>query len=170
MVQVAVGTGLRLGDILGMRLDQIDWHRDEIRVVQHKTSAALTLPLSAPVGNAIADWLLDGRPVCDAPEVFVRLRAPFVAMTGPAGAIIMSRWLAKAGVEHLPGDGKTFHALRRTTGTRLIEAGAGMELTAQVLGHAHVSSSKRYIALAAESLRECALPLDFVTTRAGLMS
>lgn len=160
MVRLALSTGLRCGDIVSLRLDQIDWHLDEIRLVQHKTSAPLTLPLSAEAGNAIADWLLQGRPVCDAPEAFVRLRAPFTKLTGPTGALIMSRWLAEARVSHDAHDGKTFHALRRTTGTRLVESGAELALTAQILGHASVNSSRRYIALVDESLRECSLPLD----------
>ena len=160
MVQLALSTGLRCGDIVSLRLDEVDWHLDEIRLVQHKTSAPLTLPLSAEAGNAIADWLLQGRPVCDAPEVFVRLRAPFTKLTGPTGALIMSQWLAEALVSHEAHDGKTFHALRRTTGTRLVESGAELALTAQILGHASVNSSRRYIALVDESLRECSLPLD----------
>lgn len=169
MVRLALSTGLRCGDVVSLRLDQIDWHRDEIRLLQHKTSAPLTLPLSAEAGNAIADWLLRGRPVCDAPEVFVRLYAPFTALTGPTGALIMSRWLGKAGVTHHAHDGKTFHALRRTTGTRLVESGAELAVTAQVLGHASVNSSRRYIALADESLRDCCLPLDgFAPAKEGL--
>jgi site-specific recombinase XerD len=160
IVRLALSTGLRCCDIVSLRLDEIDWRRDEIRLVQNKTSAPLTLPLSAEAGNAIADWLLHGRPDCDAPEVFVRLYAPLTKLTGPTGALIMDRWLAEAGVSHQPNDGKTFHALRRTTGTRLIESGVELALTAQVLGHASVESSRRYIALADESLRECALPLD----------
>lgn len=169
MVRLALSTGLRCGDIVSLRLNQIDWRRDEIHLVQHKTSAPLTLPLSAEAGNAIADWLLHGRPVCETPEVFVRVYAPFVKLSGPTGALIMNRWLHKAGVSHQAHDGKTFHALRRTTGTRLVESGAELELAAQVLGHGQLASSRRYIALADESLRECCLPLDrFVPTMEGL--
>jgi integrase len=169
MVVLALSTGLRGGDITALRLDEIDWRRDEIRMVQHKTSAPVTLPLLAQAGNAIVDWLLNGRPACEAPEVFVRLKAPFVKLTGPTGALLMARWLDKAGVAHQAGDGKTFHALRRTAGTRLVESGAELALTAQVLGHASVESSRRYIALADESLRDCCLSLDgLVCTREGL--
>lgn len=169
MVVLALSTGLRGGDITALRLDEIDWRRDEIRIVQHKTSAPVTLPLLAQAGNSIVDWLLNGRPSCEAPEVFVRLKAPFVKLTGPTGALLMARWLDKAGVAHHAGDGKTFHALRRTAGTRLVESGAELALTAQVLGHASVESSRRYIALADESLRGCCLPLDgLVCTREGL--
>ncbi len=169
MVALAVSTGLRCCDIVALRLDEIDWRRDEIRLVQAKTARPLVLPLPALVGNAVADWILHGRPDCEAQEVFVRLKAPLVKLGSSTGSTLMRRRLTKAGIDHMAGDGRSFHALRRTTGTRLIESGAGLPLAAQVLGHARIDSSRRYIALASERLRQCCLPLDqFACTRKGL--
>jgi integrase len=160
MVVLAVSTGLRCCDVVALRLDEIDWRRDEIRLVQAKTSRPLVLPLPALAGNAVAEWILHGRPDCEAPEVFVRLKAPLVKLGSSTGSTLMRRRLARAGIDHSAGDGKSFHALRRTTGTRLIESGAGLPLAAQVLGHARIDSSRRYFALASEQLRQCCLPLD----------
>ncbi len=169
MVSLAVSTGLRCCDIVALRLDEIDWRRDEIRLVQAKTSRPLVLPLPAVAGNAVAEWILHGRPDCDAPEVFVRLKAPLVKLGNSAGSTLMRRRLARAGIDHVARDGKSFHALRRTTGTRLIESGAGQPLTAQILGQARVNSSSRYFALAGEQIRQCCLPLqEFACTREGL--
>ncbi len=169
MVALAVSTGLRCCDIVALRLDEIDWRRDEIRLVQAKTSRPLVLPLPALAGNAVAEWILHGRPDCGAPEVFVRLQPPYVKLGNSAGSTLMRRRLARAGIDHVARDGKSFHALRRTTGTRLIESGAGLPLAAQILGHARVNSSGRYFALASEQLRQCCLPLDqFACTREGL--
>ena len=169
MVALAVSTGLRCCDIVALRLDEIDWRRDEIRLVQAKTSRLLVLPLTALAGNAVAEWILNGRPGCGAPEVFTRLQPPHVRLGKSAGSTLMRRRLARAGISHTARDGRTFHALRRTTGTRLIESGAGQPLAAQILGHARVNSSHRYIALASEQLRQCCLPLEsFPCTREGL--
>lgn len=168
MVVLAVSTGLRCCDIVALRLDEIDWRRDEIRVVQAKTSKPLVLPLPPLAGNAVAEWILHGRPECAAPEVFVRLKAPLVKLGGSTGSTLMRRRLARAGIDHAAHDGKSFHALRRTTGTRLIESGAGLPLTAQILGHARINSSRRYFALASEQLRQCCLALEFICTREGL--
>ncbi len=88
MVLLAVSTGLRCCDIVALRLDQIDWRHDEIRLVQAKTSRPLVLPLPALAGNAVAEWILHGRPDCDAPEVFVRLHG------APQGQGSSSRGLA----------------------------------------------------------------------------
>ena len=169
MVLLAVSTGLRCCDIVALRLEEIDWRRDEIALVQAKTSRPLVLPLSALAGNAIAEWILHGRPDCDAPEVFVRLQPPYVKLGNSTGSTLMRRRLARAGVDHAARDGKSFHALRRTTGTRLIESGAGLPLAAQILGHARIDSSRRYFALASEQLRQCCLPLaEFTCTKEGL--
>ena len=169
MVLLAVSTGLRCCDIVALRLDQIDWRRDEITLVQAKTSRPLVLPLPALAGNAVAEWILHGRPDCDVPEVFVRLQPPFVKLGNSAGSTLMRRRLTRAGIDHVARDGKWFHALRRTAGTRLIESGAGLPLAAQILGHARIDSSGRYFALASEQVRQCCLPLEhFACTREGL--
>ena len=169
MVVLAVSTGLRCCDIVALRLDEIDWRRDEIRLVQAKTSRPLVLPLPVLAGNAVAEWILHGRPDCDAPEVFVRLQPPHVKLGNSTGSTLMRRRLARAGIDHAPGDGKSFHALRRTAGTRLIEAGVGLPLAAQILGHARIDSSRRYFSLASEQLRQCCMPLEnFACTKEGL--
>ncbi len=169
MVVLAVSTGLRCCDIVALRLEEIDWRRDEIRLVQAKTSRPLVLPLSALAGNAVAEWILHGRPDCDAPEVFVRLQPPFVKLGNSTGSTLMRRRLARAGIDHVAHDGKSFHALRRTAGTRLIESGAGLPLAAQILGHARIDSSRRYFALASEQFRQCCLPLaEFTCIKEGL--
>ena len=62
MVVLAVSTGLRCCDIVALRLDEIDWRRDEIRLVQTKTSEPLVLPLPALAGNAVAEWICTAAP------------------------------------------------------------------------------------------------------------
>lgn len=169
MVALAISTGLRCCDIVALRLDEIDWRREEIRLVQAKTARPLVLPLPTLAGNAVAEWILHGRPDCDASEVFVRLTVPFVKLGNSTGSTLMRRRLARTGIDHAAGDGKSFHALRRTAGTRLIESGAGLPLAAQILGHARINSFRRYFSLASEQLRQCCLPLEsFACTREGL--
>src|SRR5664279_6103149 len=82
MLLLAARTGLRPGDIAGLRLSDIDWRLALITVTQHKTATVLTLPLLADVGAAIAEYLLHGRPAgADDDHVFLRSQAPYVALT-----------------------------------------------------------------------------------------
>ncbi len=169
MACLALTTGLRACDVVRLRLEDIDWRRDEIRIIQQKTSRRLVLPLPTQAGNAIADWLLHARPKTHAPEVFVRVNRPFVGLSDAAGPNIVARWFKVAGITHRAFDGKTFHAFRRTAGTRLIVSGADLALTAQVLGHARIDSSKRYLSLHDAAMAECCLPLPgLVSTHEGL--
>ena len=168
MVMLAVSTGLRCCNIVALRLDEIDWHRDEIRLVQAKTSRPLVLPLPAPAGNAVAEWILHGQARLRRPGS-IRPAQGAAGETGELDRLDPHAPPPGRGIDHAARDGKSFHALRRTTGTRLIESGAGLPLAAQILGHARINSSRRYFALASEQLRQCCLPLEeFTCTREGL--
>ena len=70
-----------------------------------------------------------------------------------------------AGIERAGWDGKSFHALRRTAGTNMLISGTPIAAVAQVLGHNSIESSKRYISLDIERLRECGLELGAMATR-----
>lgn len=150
--------GLRAGDIARLRLADIDWSSNEMRVVQGKTGKPLLLPLTPLVGNAIADYILHGRPKSDSAYVFLRVLAPLQAFSdGQSVSSIFRRYLQKAHIEHVIGDGRTFHGLRRTLGTNLVSNGAPVTTVAQILGHGTLKSTKRYISLDVAGRHPCAL-------------
>jgi integrase len=171
ILKIAVGTGLRGEDIFGLRLPDIDWKKNEIRVVQSKTGKSIMLPLMPDVGNAIADYILNARPQAENAHVFLRHRKPHTWLgESPAGSQIIKRYQGSAGILHEAGDGKTFHAFRRTVGTRLIKAGVPLSSAAQILGHKRIESTKRYISLNNDTLRECCMDIsDYATKKEGLV-
>ncbi|MCI8678365.1 MAG: tyrosine-type recombinase/integrase [Lawsonibacter sp.] len=65
IVMLAYGTGLRGCDIVNLKFENIDWKTGEIRLTQEKTNIPLVLPLDTATGNAIAEYILHGRPECD---------------------------------------------------------------------------------------------------------
>jgi site-specific recombinase XerD len=169
MMKVAIETGLRACDIVNLKLSEIDWRANTIQLTQKKTGEYLCLPLSAEAGNAVADYILNYRPAVADKHVFLRFKSPNVKLGKTAAANCIKRYLDKAGIEHEAYDGKTFHAFRRTVGTRLIESEAGLEMTAQMLGLVKIDTAKRYISLDEKSLRECQMPLgSLACTREGL--
>jgi len=171
IMRLALGTGLRGGDIFGLRLTDIDWRKNEITIVQSKTGTYITLPLLPDVGNAIADYILNARPKANSTYVFLRHLKPHNWLgDGPNGASIMGRYLDEAGLSHAPGDGKTFHAFRRTVGARLLQAEVPLPSIAQQLGHKRIESTKRYIPLNDDVLRTCCMDIsDYATTKEGLV-
>jgi site-specific recombinase XerD len=169
MMTLAIETGLRGCDIVNLKLNEIDWRANTVQLMQRKTGEYLCLPLSAEAGNAVADYILNYRPTVSDEHVFLRFKSPNVKLGKTAAANCINRYLGKAGIEREAYDGKTFHAFRRTVGTRLIESGAGLEMTAQMLGLVQIDTAKRYISLDEKSLRECQMPLGHLNcTREGL--
>ena len=170
IMKTALGTGLRGEDILGLRLTDIDWRKYEIAVVQSKTGTHIVLPLLPDVGNAIADYILNARPKTDNPYIFLRHKKPHNWLSdGPAGAQIMKRYQDAAGLDHVAGDGKTFHAFRRTVGARMIRAEVPLSSIAQQLGHKRIESTKRYIPFHDDMLSSCCMDIsDYATRKDGL--
>src|SRR6516225_5405273 len=74
---LACRLGLRAGDIRTLKLDNLRWAESTIEITQAKTGAALILPLTNEVGEALIDYLKSGRPKTTHREVFLKVNAPF---------------------------------------------------------------------------------------------
>lgn len=162
IIYLASRTGLRCSDILGLKLADIDWKHNELHIIQKKTGQPLSLPFGSDTGKAIADYILQGRPETDVPYVFLRVTPPYRKLVDTAvTSNILANYMKKAGITHLPGDGKTFHALRRSLGTWMLESEIPLPTISQVLGHRNLDSTKRYLSLATSMLSECTLDIQY---------
>lgn len=164
---LSLRTGLRASDITRLKLTDINWNEKTIRTIQKKTRAAVSLPLPVDAGNAIADYILHSRYKTDNPYIFLRLReSSFPTPMEPTSFNGYLRgYMEAAGIKRTGWDGRSFHALRRTAGTKMVSAGVPVSTVAQVLGHTDIESSKRYIALDTQGMRECCLDLGVMHTR-----
>jgi len=105
---VLLRLGLRAGEAAALRLEDIDWHAAEV-TVHGKGSRDERLPLPADAGEAIAAYLVRGRPASGHRQVFLRAMAP-VGPLGRSGiSDIVRRACVRAG---LPQVGA--HRLRHT--------------------------------------------------------
>ncbi|MCC8125875.1 MAG: tyrosine-type recombinase/integrase [Clostridiales bacterium] len=73
--------GLRSSDIVKLTLQDINWKRQTIRVMQQKTRHEIELPMPTDVGNAIYLYLKNGRPETACRFVFVKVRAPYDSLS-----------------------------------------------------------------------------------------
>src|SRR5260370_23695427 len=69
--------GMRASEIVHLRLEDIDWRHERIRVRHAKRGAVSDVPLLPAVGEAVLDYLRHGRPTTSRREAFVRSRAPY---------------------------------------------------------------------------------------------
>jgi site-specific recombinase XerD len=149
--------GLRSGEVLRLRLEDIDWREERLRIRQSKTGIESFLPLMPPVGEALLKYLKEGRPDTDWREVFLRVRAPFTPLAGSASlaSVILYR-LRESGIEVKGRHGA--HAFRFARALSMLRASVSPKWIGDVLGHRSASSTQTYLRLATEDLR--ALSLD----------
>jgi len=169
MFMLAVVTGLRAVDIMRLKLTDIDWRKGEINLIQSKTGQNLQLPLTADIGEALQDYILNGRQHSLEPQIFLWCKPPYRPF---ADAVAIGdaydEYRRMAGYEREAFDGKGFHSLRRTVGTSLVTSDIPLADAAQLLGKIRPESMKKYIALDVAHLKECALNLADIET--GVMS
>ena len=152
--------GIRISDILNLRFDSIDWERKHITIQQQKTGAQVELPLLEDVGWAIIDYLQNARPKTSCQNVFVCHNPPFDRIHSWLAKDI-SRAVQKAGIKVPCGKTAGAHIFRHSLATNLLNHGIGIDEIAQTLGHTSAESTEAYISLSMDTLRVCALEVDF---------
>jgi len=151
--------GLRSADVKTLKLSSLRWDENLVEIVQNKTRTPLRLPLLRDVGWAIIDYLKNGRPPCECPEVFLTSTVPirpFGVNSAGLNAILAKR-VREAGVR-IPGElPKGLHALRHTLASVMLAKGVELPVISSVLGHASSEATGVYLHTDIEHLRECAL-------------
>lgn len=156
MMVLAAQSGLRACDVVRLELGSIDWRTREIRLTQHKTGEPLSLPLEPESGNAIADYILNGRPNSADKNIFLCHTGKIRPLDARSASGVVSNHMKQAGI---PAKRRAFHALRRTFGTRLLQNKVSFELIQQLLGHRDMDSMKPYLSVDEQGLKLCALSL-----------
>jgi integrase len=82
--------GMRAGEVIKLRLSDLDWKRDQLLVPRVKRRAPQRYPLVATVGNRLTRYIQEVRPRCPRPEVFLGLRAPHRPLTQGALYALLS--------------------------------------------------------------------------------
>lgn len=142
IILIAYCTGLRGIDIIGIKLTDIDWHNQKVSVIQSKTHTQVVSELNGATLNALADYILERRPKCDIPEIFVTVKAPYRRLSKGFGSMI-DKYCEKAGVSKIAFRG--FHSIRRAFETVMISRGVPIETVSQMVGHKSITEDKPYI-------------------------
>ncbi len=153
ILQLLATYGLRQGEICRLRLDDVNWRGESLRIRHTKTNAYSYMPLLAPVGEALLDYLRQGRPQVEGREIFIRSCAPYTSMTNLYG-MIRGR-LAAAGVE--PPGKRGPHVFRHARAVEMLRASVPQKIIGDVLGHRSTESTNAYLKLATDDLRAVAL-------------
>ena len=157
MMLLACVYGLRSSDIKALTLDDISWKSRTITITQYKTHRNVSLPLTDEILFALLDYIKNARPESDCPNVFIRLRKPYIpySMNDHFGDKILP-FFEVAGVD-TKGKHHGLHSLRHSLATNLLVFGTPVNEIAVILGHTSAASTKTYVWSDIEHLRIAAL-------------
>jgi integrase/recombinase XerD len=147
--------GLRAGEVVSLRLEDIDWDAGCI-TVRGKGSQWSQMPLPIEVGEALATYLQQGRPACSSRRVFIRQKAPLVGFANSiAICTLVARALVRAGVD---APHKGAHLFRHTLATAMLRHGASLAEIGELLRHQSPQTTAIYAKVDLAALRTLAAP------------
>jgi integrase len=138
--------GMRAGDVVNLRFDEIDWNTGTITITQQKTGAPLTLPLVDEVRYPLLDYLRGGRPEShDEDYVLATCHPPHTRLASTASLYrLVSRHLDEAGID-TAGRRRGPHALRHSLATGLMRENVPLSAISSILGHSSTRVTEAYL-------------------------
>ncbi|MFG1999375.1 tyrosine recombinase XerC [Spirillospora sp. NPDC048911] len=150
VLEVLYGTGVRVSELCGLDIDDLDTTRRTARVLG-KGGRERTVPVGEPAARAVADWLRRGRPAvvtkASGPALFLGARGGRLHPTS-ARRIVHTR-IGEVGVPDMSP-----HGLRHSAATHLLEGGADLRSVQEILGHASLQTTQLYTHVSAERLKQ----------------
>jgi integrase/recombinase XerD len=156
MLLLAILLGMRAGDICALKFKNLDWHQKLITYTQQKTKKTNTLPLLPIIGDAIIDYLKNGRLDSDCDNVFIRHIHPYGEFQSSTSlSENLKRYMKYAGLTVKKR--KTAHSLRHTLASSLLYDGTPLMTISNILGHNSPKTTSVYTKVDLPALRKCAL-------------
>jgi len=150
ILETIYSCGLRISELCGMRVEDIDWSEQLVRV-RGKGKKERQVPIGSPALEAIEHYwkLLPARPSACEP-VFLSSNKSTEPMLPRTFQSRLKRYLEVAGLDpHL-----TPHKLRHSYATHLLDAGADLRSVQELLGHAHLVTTQVYTHVTTERLKK----------------
>ncbi|MGX7679517.1 tyrosine recombinase [Jatrophihabitans sp. DSM 45814] len=151
VLELLYGTGIRVAELVGLDLDDVDRGRRVLRVLG-KGNKQRVVPFGAPADTAIDRWLSSGRPECETTEsgAALLLGRRGRRLDQRAARSIVNRSTGGSGV----GSSVSPHSLRHSAATHLLDGGADLRAVQELLGHASLSTTQIYTHVSVDRLRK----------------
>lgn len=157
IILIAARLGLRISDILNIKLKDIDWKNHKFKVLQPKNNNLNVLPLSNEIGWAIINYIKNARPKTNNEYLFVIHKYPFKKMEQFSS---YNKYFEKVNIEIEDNHKKGIHELRHTFATNLLEHEIPIDIIANSLGDSIETTSNTYLKVDKKGLKSCGLELS----------
>lgn len=151
IVELLYATGVRVGELAGLDIDDLDPDRRTLRVIG-KGNKERTVPYGVPAALAVDDWLRRGRPLV------VRDNSGPALFLGVRGGRVDQRQVRAMVNDLFAGLGDTSasgpHALRHSAATHLLDGGADLRAVQEILGHSSLATTQIYTHVSVDRLRK----------------
>ena len=159
---LAARLGMRASDIVSLELGDLRWRTNTIEFPSKKTGQRTVLPLTNEIGEAIIDYLSNGRPESGSTQVLLRHAKPYTAMRPAQVHHIVTAALNRAGIA-FAGRRHGPHALRASLATGMMASGVPLPTISATLSHATEDTTRIYLRVDVEKLRSCSLEVPPLT-------
>ena len=150
ILELLYATGIRVGELCGLDVDDVDRERRVVRVFG-KGRKERTVPYGLPADRALDTWVDSGRPRLAVPGAGAAL---FLGTRGKRIDQRAVRTLVHARIADVPGAPDLGpHGLRHTAATHLLEGGADLRTVQELLGHASLATTQIYTHVTTDRLR-----------------
>ena len=164
---LAARVGLRSSDIINLKFSNINWEKNEINLVQQKTKTPLTLPLLKDVGEAIINYIKNGRPNIEDQHIFIREAKPYMKLSSSSLHMIVDGYLKRAKIKIPTGKKHGPHALRHSLATLLLENNIPISTIKEILAHQSTETTKIYLKVSEKQLLQCALDVTEIDNKSS---
>jgi len=148
LVHLAYSMGLRPIEISRLRMKDIGFSRQLMRVTVRKGDNPLELPIPEHTIKAVAAYIIGARPKTKRRRLFLTLHPPYRPMTPNAVGGRITFTMKQAGLN------ATAYWLRHTYAQNLLEAGASIFDIKEMLGHDKIESTKKYLCVHTRLMRK----------------
>ena len=143
MILVLLRTGMRIGELLNTRVDDIDLAERKIAIWEaEKNLVGRVVYISDDAAAALAAWL--NKRDRDRENAFLFYGQGQESLTYQGARSVFVKYLKKAGLQH---KGYTLHCLRHTFASEVLNAGMHLEAVQVLLGHSNAEVTRRYARL-----------------------
>ncbi len=151
IVETLYASGIRVSELTGLDLLDIDRERQTLRVVG-KGDKERIVPIGNPAMRAIENWLTEGRPKLVSEDSAAAL---FLGSRGKRIDQRVVRAIVYEAMSALGGDRRLSpHGLRHSAATHLLEGGADLRTVQEILGHSSLSTTQIYTHVSQERIKK----------------